>query len=90
MEAQSKDLKSVKEFMAPYQVKTTTDVLAKLQESKGAAPSLSLALENIQQKYDECRRPFHEKQKRMAIFSKFMDQNPLNIERFWINYPNEK
>ncbi len=90
VEAQSKDLKSVKEFMAPYQVKTTTDVLAKLQESKGAAPSLSLALENIQQKYDERRRPFHEKQKRMAIFSKFMEQNPLNIERFWINYPNEK
>ncbi|ARM32102.1 hypothetical protein B0B39_00470 [Legionella longbeachae] len=89
-EAHSKDLNTVKAFMVPYQVKTTTDALAKLQESKGAAPSLCLALEKIQQKYDESRKPFHEKQKRMAIFSKFMKQIPLNMDRFWINYPNEK
>lgn len=89
-EARAKDLDTVKKFMVPYQIQTTADALAKLEESKGAAPSFKSALENIQQKYEERRKPFHEKQKRMAIFSKFMAQNPLNMDRFWINYPTEK
>ncbi|KTD06389.1 hypothetical protein Lgra_3166 [Legionella gratiana] len=89
-EARSKNLKAVEELMAPFQVKTTADVLAKLGTSHGAAPSLKFALENIQQKYDEDRKPLHEKQKRLAIFSKFINQNPLNADRFWINYPTEE